>query len=134
MTTVENNPHPYWGTAAGNSTEDRVFIPSIDDLEKYLGISKDVYIKYCDDCNVKISDYDNQIGINWINYCVNTAPIIKSQREGVKDSFNWWWLRTPGKSLRSNIYVNYTGEPINGPPCYANGSNGGIRPIIKVAY
>ncbi len=132
-TTLENNNHPYWETDGGNSTDDKVFLLSLDDLATYMDISMEQYVAYCANYALGVQGYDIKVGQAWIQHCLDKAPMMKVLTNGDEDSKNCWWLRTPGNSKHQNIYVDFTGEPIYGNG-NRNGSTYGIRPVIRIKY
>jgi hypothetical protein len=94
-TPVINNDNPWYGTAGGNNTMDRIFLLSIDEVLRYFGDSGSLTDRPAED-NWFISDRYNQNRItrhtdddyNWDD-----------------DHGNWWWLRSPGEEGVRAAYV-----------------------------
>ena len=71
-TNVKNSDNPEYNTSGGNNTEDRIFLLSIDEAEKYLTESERRLIP---------------------------TPYAAKQGEWQGNNGNcWWWLRSPGIS------------------------------------
>ncbi len=87
MTKVDNSKsqgYSEWNTDGGNNTEDRIFLLSYAEANRYLGVTYD-------DINnlksrVSLTTYALAQGA-WINYSKKT--------ENDAD-VGWWWLRSPG--------------------------------------
>jgi len=81
-----NSNNPWWGTAVGNATTDKVFLLSLDELVKYFGDSGDLRNK---------RKKDHKGNNNSSGFCVhdqyNNARIANYGSEWAS-----WWLRSPG--------------------------------------
>ena len=100
-TTVSADKNPEYNTNPGNATTDKVFLLSINEVEKYFN-----------------SDEARK--------CAPTA-YAKAQGAYTSDSYKtasgaatcWWWLRSPGYSqinaayVRSDGSVYYSGHPVS---------------------
>jgi len=123
-TQVVNDDNPDSGTAGGVETEDKVFLLSMDEAEKYFS-----------------SDRDRQSGINL------TAETIEKIKDGfhinLKDDVAefggiWWWLRSPGSNTHLAAYVGgdgiiYSlGMWVHASGAYGTsiGDGGGVRPAL----
>lgn len=87
-----NNPdNKIYGTPGGNSTEDRVFLLSLEDLEKYL-----------------IVDVDEELKEKTLYWYEGDEPgywkAVEAKWEGRVIS---WWLRSPGEFENCAALVNY---------------------------
>ncbi len=67
MTTLSNGANPRYGTPGGNNTSDYVFIPSYDELVKYIEIAD-------------------------VSHCPGTPAVCYKSGDGTL-----YWLRTPGE-------------------------------------
>ena len=120
--TRNSNPsNPWYGTAGGNATTDRVFLLSLDELVKYFGDSGDLANKRRKDnkCN---NDSDG------IFVCdqYNSARIANYRNEGAL----WrWWLRSPGYLGSCAAYVYDDGDVVVGGTA-VNSDSGGVRPAL----
>ena len=91
-TTVSADKNPEYNTNPGNATTDKVFLLSINEVEKYFN-----------------SDEARK--------CAPTA-YAKAQGAYTSDSYKtasgaatcWWWLRSPGYDQSCAAYVNYGGS------------------------
>ena len=91
-TTVSADKNPEYNTNPGNATTDKVFLLSINEVEKYFN-----------------SDEARK--------CAPTA-YAKAQGAYTSDSYKtasgaatcWWWLRSPGSTQTSAASVNYDGS------------------------
>lgn len=121
-------PNPWYGTAAGNLTEDSIFLLSVAEVIAFFGDSGDLS-----------SRPQNQ----WVD-----EVIANGQSVAIDDSFNavrcatykgdktWWWLRTPGASKNKVTYVNAEGIILlNGELAFNDGGTScvGVRPGIRPA-
>jgi len=120
-----SNPDNLWyGIYGGGDTFDKIFILSIEEVDRYFGDSGD-YL------NKRRKKYDNG---KWITD--NGGWILSNEHDSVRvakynglDSF--WWLRSPGYSECSIAYVSTTGNiPINGDRVCIG--RGGVRPALWV--
>ena len=89
MTKVDNSRRQRfseWNTDGGNNTQDRVFLLSYAEVNKYLGVT------YDDGDNtasrVSPTDYAKNRGA----YTSNDKTTANGEKAG------WWWLRSPGDS------------------------------------
>ena len=107
-TTVTADQNPKNITRAGKNTQDRIFLLSITEAEKYL-----------------VSDSNGA--------CQATA-FAKAQgafANASKGNCCWWWLRTPGYLSSSAACVSYTGQ-INYSGPTVNNMRGSVRPAMWV--
>lgn len=112
-TTVSADKNPEYNTNPGNATTDKVFLLSINEVEKYFN-----------------SDEARK--------CAPTA-YAKAQGAYTSDSYKtasgaatcWWWLRSPGLYQNHAAYVNYDGSVL----CSGNlvlHDNGAVRPALWI--
>jgi hypothetical protein len=86
----ENPDNQWFGTAGGNSTTDKVFLLSIDEVVKYFGDSGQLRKR--------------PMNTYWIDDQYNSARKANYKNE------TWaWWLRSPGYSGNSAAAVDYVG-------------------------
>ena len=112
-TTVSADKNPKYDTNAGNATTDKVFLLSINEVEKYFN-----------------SDEARK--------CAPTA-YAKAQGAYTSDSYKtasgaatcWWWLRSPGNNQDYAANVYYDGSVYyNGS--YVNNDNDAVRPALWI--
>lgn len=112
-TTVSADKNPEYNTNPGNATTDKVFLLSINEVEKYFN-----------------SDEARK--------CAPTA-YAKAQGAYTSDIYKtasgaatcWWWLRSPGSTQYSAAYVSYDGS------VYSSGYNvyhalDAVRPALWI--
>jgi len=118
-TTVESSNNPWFGTDAGKSVQDKLFLLSINQTVQYFGNSGQLAHKN-DDTKHYISDEYN-----------NMRKTLNTQ-----NSKSAWWLRTPGSQNTFVAHVTadgricVSGDFVNrGDAFYI-----GIRPAMWVTY
>ncbi|MDE6432658.1 MAG: Ig-like domain-containing protein [Lachnospiraceae bacterium] len=96
-TAVVNADNLTYGITGGNSTQDKIFLLSYDEVTNpAYGFSSDY------------STSDNA------RKRINTAYVAKGGTAGFnymnsEGSTSWWWLRSPGDKLNRAMYVNFFG-------------------------
>ena len=95
LTNISNPKNPAFGTRGGNNTQDKIFLLSIDEAEKYFKV-KNFFIKWAfgnpgEDRKCKVTSYAKQQGA-WTS---NDEECLGNCR---------WWLRSPG-SMQSQAAV-----------------------------
>ena len=106
-TTVKAEKNPYYDTAPGKDTEDRVFLLSVSEQEKY---------------NRFVGE----------SVCLPTE-LAKNNGVWIDEEFGacWWWLRTPGNRSNYAADVNIDGVvDIDG--YFVNSVNLAVRPALWV--
>lgn len=102
---IANPENPKFGTYAGGRTQDKVFIPSVQDLE---------------------------MGFN--SFSMQASPTRYAIANGAHDNDKgkcWWWLRTPGKNIERTTHVTYEGT-IYSEGTSSTGKSGTVRPCVAV--
>ena len=117
------NPNNLWyGTHGGRDTDDKVFLLSLEEVDRYFGNSGDYHgkrrKKYNDGKWVTASD-----GYGFSNFH-NTGRVAKYESKAW-----WWWLRSPGGSSNSAAYV-HDGGSVYVSGLYVLNYNGGVRPAL----
>ena len=124
--TRNSNPNnPWYGTAGGNATIDKVFLLSLDELVKYFGDSGDLR-------NKRRKDYSgNSISDG---YCVNDNYNNARMANNYTSSWSSWWLRSPGKNSYRAAVVEYGCINVEGFYVYQGRDIGdervGVRPAL----
>ena len=118
--TVENSDNPLYGTPGGNSTEDKVFCLSLEEVQIYFKDTKE-------------------------RMAAPTAYAIKrgakTQEDNTLDNgmkTGWWWLRTPASSANRAADVDCYGNidnviikgGVDGDYVFAEGNS--VRPVIWI--
>ena len=119
--TVTADENPQSDTNPGNDTRDRVFLLSIEELDKYF------------------ASEDERV-------CIPTDTAVENGICVWEDDFDtgivtcWWWLRTPGNASNYAADVYYLGYldcygalvnnegSVDGSSCYIG--PGAVRPVV----
>ena len=106
-----------WSTSGGNNTQDKIFLLSYAEANKYFGVTRN-------DSNntkarVKPTAYAEKLG----------AYTSSSNKTADGDNAGWWWLRSPGYSQDSAVLVDLDGS-LSGRYVYLDG--GCVRPALWV--
>ena len=121
--TVTADKNPVFDTNPGNDTQDKVFLLSIDELEKYF-TSDNALV--CMPTNTAVA---NGICIWEDDYDTDTC---------------WWWLRSPGNApyYAADVYflgyLDYYGAlvdnygSVDGSSCYSG--PGAVRPVVVLQF
>ena len=116
-TNVETEINPWYGTASGINTIDRVFLLSIEEVLKYFGNS-------------------GMLGLD-----ANERTFLSDQYDlfriayDIDDTALWWWTRSPGggetmaATIRANGVVDIFGRHVFDPDIRGNG---GVRPALRL--
>lgn len=106
---LSNSGNAEKGVAGGNDTYDKVFLLSIDEVNRYLLTEGD---KWCLPTN----------------YAISNGAYVSDTYDGSC----WWWLRSPGYVLTGAAVVSTYGT-VNSTGRYVNGSDNCVRPAIWVS-
>jgi hypothetical protein len=119
-----NNPNNLWyGTGGGNATTDKIFLMSIEEVDKYFGNSGDYANKRRKDDKdgkfVTASDgwaFSNKHDTSRVVYYGSKGACL-------------WWLRSPGNYSNTAAYVDYDGNVLVFGN-YVSAESGGVRPAL----
>lgn len=118
---IDNPANPVSGVGEGDGTVDRVYLLSMEELERYFPTDPDA-----------APDAEGNPAPNAAAAACSTPYALGRgafQQEENKNT--WWWLRTTGKDLEHAAYVYSTGLPaVNGGRLASTG--GGLRPALRV--
>ncbi len=139
--TLENNDNPKYNSPGGNNTKDKIFILSLDEISKYYG-----YQWYsnntlwganqrllCEPTPYAIqngayhSDITADYYKNFLRRFHYTSDVIGLQP-------GYWWVRTPGYSSNSALYVGSQGGTGLGYFYSVSGKDRVIRPAMFIEY
>ena len=112
--TAEKNPE--YDTSPGNDTNDKVFLLSITEVNKYFNFSNDVARK-CAPTDYAIA---------------NGAFTVDKYKTGGRAT-GWWWLRSPGDNRYCAADVDYAGSVDYGGDD-ARCSGHVVRPALWVEF
>jgi len=129
-TQVTDRDNPWYGTKCGETTIDKIFLLSYDEVIEYFGDSGDMKNKKgwhyymdeltpCDDnCHLKYGD------------CINDEYSEARKVKDIRGKDDWWWLRSPGgQGSHTAGSIGYHGELwLCGDDAYR--VDGGIRPAM----
>ena len=111
-TRVTADENPEYDTSPGNDTNDKIFLLSITEVNKYFSNSE----------TRKCAPTD---------YAVANGAYASSKITTGGRGTDWWWLRTPGSRSSNAAYVSYYGTVL-----YDGGavtlSRGVVRPALWV--
>ena len=116
-----NQEYSGWNTNGGNNTEDKIFLLSYAEANKYFGVQ-----------HTSVSGSKN----NTKSLVAPTAYALK-QRAYTRSDYKtedgtaagWWWLRSPGYISPSAARVSFDGFLAS---YYVNRGNGCVRPALWV--
>ena len=117
MDNSKNQCYSGWSTSGGNNTQDKVFLLSYAEANKYFGVTHDT------SSNTKSRVAPTAYAIahgTWINSSNKTADDIDT---------GWWWLRSPGYDQHYAAFVLPDGSLDDGYVAYDYGS---VRPALWV--
>ena len=119
-TTVENNDNLHYSVSGGNTTYDKVYLPSIEEVTNRA---------------YGFSDETNDNGTNWVGdpaRCAKVTEYATSQSVSIRyDDTGWWWLRSPGCNGYGASYV-YTYGSIADSGVPVNTTGRGLRPVLHI--
>ena len=113
----ENQCYSGWNASGGNNTQDKVFLLSYAEANKYFDVTHD------NSSNTKSRVAPTAYAIAqgaWKDSSYETADGIDA---------GWWWLRSPGYSRRNAADVSHDGSLHFARVNYASGS---VRPALWV--
>ena len=113
LTNISNPNNAKQGTNGGNNTQDKIFLLSIDEAQKYFKDDKD---REC-----KPTNYAKQQGA-WIED-------EDDEEEYVGNCY--WWLRSPGHSQCSATFVYYYGN-VDDSGYSVHDNNCAVRPALFI--
>lgn len=97
LVTNENPDNPQYGTDGGNRTQDRIFALSYDEAQKYFKSDKE---RICYVTDYAAANYESAMSSVTSNF------LRKSELGNTAQ----WWLRTPGASSLTTVYVPSDGS------------------------
>ena len=120
LTEVDNSDsqgYSGWNSSGGNNTQDRIFLLSFAEANKYLGVT------YSDSNNTKSRTTPTAYAIKRGAYTSN------SNKTADRTAAGWWWLRSPGYYQGRAAGVSPDGSLHYGSVIYGNGS---VRPALWI--
>ncbi|GHU64986.1 hypothetical protein AGMMS49983_11940 [Clostridia bacterium] len=135
-TAVKNDDNPEYGTLGGADTTDKVFLLSIDEVNKYFASDEDMVAEF-HPSEQQLSDIAERIAKNpasryWDADWYGDAEAAKNElSEGFAD-YNgawFWWLRSPGIYAGGAADV-YGDGGVNDSGLYVTHDYIGVRPAL----
>ena len=122
-TPIRNADNLWYGEKGGNDTVDKIFLLSLEEVDRYFGNSGDYQNKMRKEYDKKGKFVTNRNG----NYFSNANDIDRQAK--FDNRACWWWLRSPGNFSSSAAFVNYDGN-VHVGGSYVSGTSGGVRPAF----
>jgi hypothetical protein len=125
---VVNAKNLWCGAIGGNNTRDKIFLLSLEEVDKYFGNSGDYtnIIRRSWNKNEMKYQQDNE------GWYVSNSHNKSRIAEVIDGEACWWWLRSPGKSSRGSSNVALVNA--NGLICVDGNivtqNAGGVRPAL----
>jgi hypothetical protein len=123
--TNTNPNNPWFGTAGGANTQDRIFLLSLDELVQYFGDADELAKP-----EGEREPWWGFLGANAdkrMAFCTSTACCNASSTWG-----HWWWLRSPGDNSINAASVSSNGDVIVSGYSVYYILGGGVRPALWV--
>lgn len=106
---VSPDRNPDFETDSGYAAQDKVFLLSAPETNRYFSNDKD---RMCEPTDYAVARGAYTTGINGKRVC-------------------WWWLRSPGNSQEFATFVSYQGKDILDGSCVSN-AHGCVRPALWI--
>lgn len=120
MTNIDNSSsqgYSEWNTSGGNDTQDRVFLLSYAEANRYLGVT-------WDDAN------NTQSRVAPTAYAEAQGAYIGSTQTADGEAVGFWWLRSPGSIQVAASSVDYDGSLVD---FYVDYDCSCVRPTLWVS-
>lgn len=120
MTNIDNSSsqgYSEWNTSGGNDTQDRVFLLSYAEANRYLGVT-------WDDAN------NTQSRVAPTAYAEAQGAYIGSTQTADGEAVGFWWLRSPGSIQVAASSVDYDGSLVD---FYVDYDESCVRPALWVS-
>ena len=124
MTNVDNGSsqgYSKWSTSGGNNTQDRIFLLSYAEANKYFGVQHN---------SVAGSDNNTKSKVAPTAYTIEQGAYTSSSYKTADGSAaGWWWLRSPGYFQYNAALVFYGGSLYSDNVFIASGC---VRPALWI--
>ncbi len=123
-TSVDNSQNQcfsLWGTSGGNNTQDKVFLLSYAEANKYFGVEYWKNTGATDNVKSRVAPTPYVIA--------QGAYTDSSDKTTDGTDAGWWWLRSPSYSQRHAAYVSTDGSLRSSS---VNDASGSVRPALWV--
>ena len=122
-TPICNTDNLWYGTKGGNDTVDKIFLLSLEEVDRYFGDSGDYK-------NKRRKKYDNG---KWVadsnGWYLSNANDSDRGAKDAKGEACWWWLRSPGNPNTSAVRVG-DGGSVTVTGGSVRTLSGGVRPAF----
>lgn len=113
LTYIYNNDNVKYGTKGGNNTQDKIFLLSLDEVNKYL-------------------PNENQRAIKVTQYAIKQGAWVCDSDDCREDYGNgFWWLRSPGHDQDDATFV-LRNDSISGSGDYVDDDDCAVRPALYI--
>jgi serine/threonine protein kinase len=129
LSKLSNPDNPAYGTEGGTDTEDKVFLLSIDEVNRYFSDDSDRIANITmaeEDIQYMLRIYKDYLGFDQEDI-VNAEDQLRNDYLGQSEAY-WWWLRSPGIYGFSAAGVG-SGGTVHGGGYYVLGDDG-VRPAL----
>ncbi len=99
-TNVDNSSsqgYSKWSTSGGNNTQDKIFLLSYAEANRYLGVT------YADSSNTESR-------VKLTTWAIKNGAYTSTYKTSEGDASGWWWLRSPGDRQKGAARVNDDGS------------------------
>jgi hypothetical protein len=136
MSDIKNSNNEKFGTDGGNDTQDRIFLLSIEEANKYFKTDDDriAYFSWTEEDKGDALEIVKENGLDGSNLKYEEERLSKFIAEDALA--NLWWLRSPGNGsdyaayVRNDGLVGASGSRVSGSIV---GSSGGVRPALWIS-
>lgn len=109
-----------WDTDGGSDTQDRVFLLSYAEANRYLGVEHYMVSGSIHNVKARLAPTPS---------CIYSGLVVDKYKTEEGRSSGWWWLRSPGRSQGDTAVVSYHGALISHESYRGMGM---IRPAVWV--
>jgi hypothetical protein len=122
------NPDNLWyGIPGGKDTRDKVFLLSLEEVDRYFGDSGDYLSKRRKNWN----SHDQKFYASNDGWAFSNSHDSERVAKDANGKAWWWWLRSPGDDSYYAAYVNTDGNVgVSGGGVSVSGVGGGFRPAL----
>ena len=117
----KNQCYSGWDTNGGNNTQDKVFLLSYAEANKYFGVEYWQNNGATDNVKSRVAPTAYAIAQGAYTYSFN--------KTADRTDAGWWWLRSPGNNLNYAALVNPFGSLFSSR---VSGDSGSVRPALWV--
>lgn len=108
-TTISRDVNEKYGTTTKKAVKDKIFLLSADEAKKYFADDDDHDGQYYGTSLARAcrpTEYAKKKGVYTLKYATSQFPETYEKFDGCC----YWWLRTPGKTLKYSVNVSHRGD------------------------